>query len=143
MILQPTLFCAVNLAQTGAPITLESGYADESDSISSGIIATPTVVGRVIMSCVTGDVRLFSARTCRVQTSLIAGTLFQVIHLALTLWFLAIYLISQAKTGLSALAFKPHLGVSYPTAWLIQDKLMQTMTERDAQYTLYGERVGR
>ena len=35
----------------------------------------------------------------RVQTSLIAGTVFQSTHLALTLWFLAIDLISQAKTG--------------------------------------------
>jgi len=34
---------------------------------------------------------------CRKQTSLIAGTLFQSIHLALTNWFLAIYLISQAN----------------------------------------------
>ena len=73
------------------------------------------------------------------QTSLIAGTLFQSTHLALTLWFLAIYLISEAKTGLSALALKRPLGVSYPTAWLIQHKLMQAMTERDAQYTLGGE----
>lgn len=37
-ILQPTLFCAVNRAQTGASFTLESGHADESDSISSGVI---------------------------------------------------------------------------------------------------------
>ncbi|CAC9516738.1 hypothetical protein, partial [uncultured Gammaproteobacteria bacterium] len=40
---------------------------------------------------------------CRLQTSLIAGTLFQSTHLALSIWFLAIYLVSQAKTGLSAL----------------------------------------
>lgn len=32
---------------------------------------------------------------------------------------------SQAKTGLSTLALKRHLGVCYPTAWLIQPKLMQ------------------
>ena len=48
-------------------------------------------------------------------------------------------MISQAKTGLSALALKRQLGVSYPTAWLIQHKIMQAMTERDAQYTLCGE----
>lgn len=59
--------------------------------------------------------------------------------LALTVWFLAIYLIGQAKTGLSTLALKRHLGVSYPTAWRIQHKLMQAMTERDAQYTRCGE----
>ena len=81
----------------------------------------------------------FQCQNCRVQTSLIAGTLFQSTHLALTLWFLAIYLISQAKTGLSALALKRQFGVSYPTAWLIQHKLMPAMTERDAQYTLGGE----
>jgi len=59
---------------------------------------------------------------------LIAGTLFQSTHLALSIWFLAIYLVSQAKTGLSALGLKRQLGVSYPTAWLIQQKLMQAMS---------------
>jgi transposase-like protein len=82
--------------------------------------------------------KTFQCKTCRCQTSLIAGTLFQGSRLALTIWFLAIYLISQAKTGLSALALKRQLGVSYPTAWLLQHKLMQAMAERDAQYTLDG-----
>jgi hypothetical protein len=39
--------------------------------------------------------------------------------LHLTTRFLAIYLISQATTGLSALEMKRQLGVSYPTAWLL------------------------
>ena len=86
-----------------------------------------------------GGRKTFQCQTCRVQTSLIAGTLFQSAHLALTLWFLAIYLISPAKTGLSALALKRQLGVSYPTAWLIQHKLMQAMAERDAVHSLCGE----
>jgi len=64
--------------------------------------------------------------------------LFQSTHLALTIWFLAIYLVSQAKTGLSALDLKRQLGVSYPTASLIQHKLMQAMAERDAPYSLCG-----
>lgn len=78
----------------------------------------------------------FQCHTCRRQTSLMAGTLFQSAPLALMVWFLAIYLISQAKTGLSALALKRQLGVSYPTAGLLQQKLMQAMAERDAWYTL-------
>jgi hypothetical protein len=64
--------------------------------------------------------------------------LFQGTNLPLAVWFLAIYFISQAKTGLSALALKRHLGVSYPTAWLIQHKLMQAMAEREDQYLLSG-----
>jgi hypothetical protein len=39
---------------------------------------------------------------------------------------------------LSALALKRQLGVSYPTAWLIQQKLMQALSERDTLYTLQG-----
>ena len=74
----------------------------------------------------------------RHQDSLIAGTVFEGTKLGLTVWFLAIYLISQAKTGLSALALKRDLGVSYPTAWLIHHKLMQAMVEREARSVLCG-----
>ena len=82
--------------------------------------------------------KTFQCNTCHHQTSLIAGTLFEGTKLGLTVWFLAIYLISQAKTGLSALALKRDLGVSYPTAWLIHHKLMQTMVEREGSYVLCG-----
>ena len=82
--------------------------------------------------------KTFQCNTCRHQASLIAGTLFEGTKLGLRVWFLAIYLISQAKTGLSALALKGELGVSYPTAWLIHHKLMQAMVEREAGYVLCG-----
>ena len=62
----------------------------------------------------------------------------QGIKLPLTVWFLAIYLVIGAKSRLSALALKRHLGVSYPTAWLIHHKLMQAMAEREARYVLEG-----
>ena len=82
--------------------------------------------------------KTFQCAVCRRQTSLIAGTVFQSTHLPLTTWLLAIYLLSESKTGLSALALKRHLGVSYPTAWLIHHKLMQAMSERDDSYLLHG-----
>ena len=85
-----------------------------------------------------GTHKVFQCNACRYQASLIAGTVFQGTKLALTVWFLAIYLISQAKTGLSALALKRHLGVSYPTAWLVQHKLMQAMAQREECYVLEG-----
>ncbi|WP_295393392.1 IS1595 family transposase [uncultured Thiodictyon sp.] len=82
--------------------------------------------------------KTFQCNACRHQTSVIAGTVFEGTKLGLTVWFLAIYLISEAKTGLSALALKRQLGGSYPTAWLIHHKLMQTMVEREAAYVLGG-----
>ena len=81
---------------------------------------------------------IFQCQRCRTQTSLTAGTLLQGTHLPLTTWFLAPYLICQAKTGLSALALKRQLGVSYPTAWLIHHKLMPAMVEREAGRLLTG-----
>jgi hypothetical protein len=86
-----------------------------------------------------GPRKVFQCSACRHQASLIAATVFQGTKLPLTTWFLAIYLISQAKTGLSALALKRQLGVSYPTAWLIHHKLMQAMADREERYVLEGK----
>lgn len=83
--------------------------------------------------------KVFQCNDCRHQASLIAGTVMQGTKLTLTVWFLAIYLISQAKTGLSALALRRQLGVSYPTAWLVHHKLMQAMAEREERYVLEGQ----
>jgi len=85
-----------------------------------------------------GARNVFQCNACRHQASLIAGTVFQGTKLPLTIWFLAIYRISQAKTGLSALGLKRQLGVSYPTAWLMHHKLMQVMAEREERYVLEG-----
>lgn len=68
---------------------------------------------------------------CKHQVSLTAGTVFAQTKLPLRTWFLAIYLLTQHKNGLSALALGRQLGVSPNTAWLIKHKLMQTMVERD------------
>ena len=85
-----------------------------------------------------GPRKMFQCNACHHQASLIAGTVFQSTKLALRVWFLAIHIISQAKTGLSALALKRQLGVSYPSAWLIHHKLMQAMAQREERYVLDG-----
>lgn len=86
-----------------------------------------------------GRRKVFQCGDCRHQTSVIAGTVFQGTKLPLTTWFLAIYLIGQAKTGLSTMALMRQLGVSYPTAWLMQHKLMQVMADREERYVLTGK----
>ena len=53
-------------------------------------------------------------------------------------WFLAMYLICQAKTGLSALALMRQLGTSYRSAWLMHQKLMRAMAQRDSELPLTG-----
>jgi transposase-like protein len=85
-----------------------------------------------------GSRTLFQCRACRHQTSLTAGTLMDSTKLPLRTWFLAIFLISQDKTGLSSLALMRHLRTSYRTAWLIQHKLMAAMARRDTEQPLDG-----
>lgn len=85
-----------------------------------------------------GARKLYQCRGCRHQTSLTAGTLMDSTKLPLRTWFLAMFLIGQAKTGLSALALKRHLGTSYRTAWLVHQKVMRAMAERDSQTPLDG-----
>jgi hypothetical protein len=52
-----------------------------------------------------------------------AGAIMQATKRPLTTWFLAFYLIGQAKTGISSLELSRHLGVNYDTAWLLHNKI--------------------
>ena len=81
---------------------------------------------------------VYQCNRCHHQHSLISGTIFSATKLSLTTWFLAIHLLTQAKTGLSALSLGRQLGVSYNTAWSIKQKLMQVMKERDDSQPLSG-----
>ncbi len=48
------------------------------------------------------------------------------------------YLLTQTKTGMSALELHRHLGVSYRTAWLVKHKLMAVMFEQERDRRLEG-----
>jgi len=80
----------------------------------------------------------YQCNQCHRQTSLISGTIFQGTKLPLRKWFLAIYLLTQHKKGVSALQLSRDLGVNYKTAWSVKHKLMQTMMERQQEKKLQG-----
>ena len=63
----------------------------------------------------------------------------QATKLPLTTWFLAFYLIGQARSGFSSLELSRHLGVKYDTAWLLHNKILRAMTEREEAYLLRGK----
>ncbi len=48
---------------------------------------------------------------------MLGGTVFASAKLPLTVWFLAMYLLSQAENGISALELGRQVGVSPDTAW--------------------------
>jgi transposase-like protein len=81
---------------------------------------------------------LYQCSTCRRQTSLTAGTIFQSTKVAFTLWFRAMYQMTQTKQGISSIELGRRLGVTQTTAWKLKHKLMQVMMERDAAKPLSG-----
>lgn len=81
---------------------------------------------------------LYQCHRCHRQTSVTAGTLFAGTKLPLTAWFLAIYLLTQSKNGISAMDLSRQLGVCYNSAWLMKHKLMQAMLEREQGRKLQG-----
>ena len=81
----------------------------------------------------------YQCHICRHQATLTSGTIMQATKLPLTTWFQAFYLIGQAKTGISSLELSRHLDVNYDTAWLLHNKILKAMSDRDDAYVLRGK----
>lgn len=64
---------------------------------------------------------------CGYQFSVTAGTIFHDSHLPLRKWFVATYLICEAKKGVSANQLKRTIGVSYKTAWYLCHRIRAAM----------------
>lgn len=88
--------------------------------------------------CLLNTNKLYQCYRCHHQTSLTSGTIFADTKMPLSTWFLAMFLVTQTKNGVSALELKRQLGVNYGTAWSVKHKLMQVMKERDDSQPLAG-----
>jgi transposase-like protein len=65
---------------------------------------------------------------CGKQHSLLAGTIFEQTKSGLSKWFLAIYLVTSSKGGISAMELKRQMGFgSYQTAWSWLHKIRKAM----------------
>ena len=95
--------------------------------------------------------RQYQCSKCRFQIAPTAGTIFHKSSTPLTLWFHAIHVFSNAKSGISAKQMERDLEVTYKTAWrilsLIRKSLKQSTTklhgdvEMDSAY-FGGRRYG-
>ena len=71
---------------------------------------------------------LWQCRACGHDVSVTAGTVFHRTRLPLRVWFQAIWLVTNQKSGVSALGLQRTLGLSrYETAWAILHKLRRAM----------------
>ena len=79
---------------------------------------------------------LYQCTNCKHQASLISGTIFESSKLPLTTWFLAIYFITQAKDGISALHLRRLLGISVNAAFRMKQKIQHVMKSADDRLLL-------
>lgn len=84
------------------------------------------------------ELRYWQCKACRHQVSLRAGTMMENSKLPLTTWYLAIYLMTQSKTNIAALAMMRQLGITWKAAWLMKHKLMEAMRQREENQPLQG-----
>jgi transposase-like protein len=70
----------------------------------------------------------WTCRSCRRQSTVTVGTIFEGTHLPLRVWFRAAWLVTSQKSGASALGLQRVLGLgSYETAWSCLHKLRRAM----------------
>ncbi|GIP33037.1 transposase [Paenibacillus sp. J2TS4] len=81
---------------------------------------------------------LYECRSCRHQTSLIAGTVMEGSRTPLLKWFLAFHLMSRTDRGTNAVQLSSRIHVTYKTAWSILRKIRQALSQADNMQPLSG-----
>lgn len=82
--------------------------------------------------------KVHQCHKCHAQTSLIQGTIFACTKLPLKIWLTSIYLITQAKDGISSLNLARTVGISANAALRMKHKLQQVMKNCDDCKALKG-----
>jgi len=77
--------------------------------------------------------RQFDCDGCRYQFSVRVGTVLQDSKLPLWKWFLAVYMISESRKGISANQLHRMLGVSYKTAWFLCHRIRSAMHDESGE----------
>jgi transposase-like protein len=75
----------------------------------------------------------YDCDSCRYRFSVTVGTIFADSHLPLPKWFLATYLMTESKKGISALQMKRMIGGGYQTAWYLCHRIRAAMTEANPE----------
>jgi transposase-like protein len=71
----------------------------------------------------------YHCNACQYHFSVTSGTIFHDSHLSLTKWFMAIYLMTESKKGVSALQIMRTLNIAYQTAWYLCHRIRAAMRE--------------
>ena len=76
------------------------------------------------------DGKTYKCASCRKKFNVKTGTIFEASKIALPTWFLAIYLLSTNKKGISSVQLAEQLGVTQKTAWFMDHRIRETYQQK-------------
>lgn len=80
----------------------------------------------------------FHCSHCKANFSVTVGTIFENTKIPLVKWFLAMYLISSHKKGISSVQLAKDIHVTQKTAWFILHKVRTLYVQNDSDNNLHG-----
>lgn len=83
------------------------------------------------------DGKRFRCADCEKDFSLRTGTIFEDSKLPLRKWFIAIYLLTTTKKGISSVELAEKVGVTQRTGWFMDHRIRNAMTQ-DGSIDFYG-----
>lgn len=98
------------------------------------------------------DGKRYKCNSCKHIFTITVGTIFEASHVSLHKWFLAIYIISAHKKGISSLQLHRDIGVTQKTAWFMLHRIrymlnksldglfLSGVVEADEAYVKGGDR---
>ncbi len=84
------------------------------------------------------DGKLYSCSDCKKQFTVRIGTIFEDSRLPLFKWFIAIYLFTSLKKGISSIQLSKYINVTQKTAWFILHRIREVMDNSDDQNLFEG-----
>ena len=82
-----------------------------------------------------GETKRLKCYGCKKQFSVKVGTIFHDSKISLRKWFVAIYLITTNKKGISSHQLARHIKVTQKTAWFILQRVREVYQETPEQFT--------
>lgn len=74
--------------------------------------------------------RIFKCRDCRKKFSVTVGTIYENSKVPLTKWYLATYILTTHSKGISSLQLATMLDVTQKTAWFLNHRIREMLTEK-------------
>ena len=85
------------------------------------------------------DGRLYKCGDCRQQFTVRVGTIFEDSKIPLQKWFLAVYLATSLKKGVSSVQLSKYLGVTQKSAWFMLHRIRYALESGGYDKPLDGE----